>query len=84
MKVIDLLNKIANEELKEKPNLANLPKKIKYKDEDLGEREYSLLVSYEFERYWLVYAEDNLSEDVWGELPISSYNLNDEIEIIEE
>ena len=79
MKIIDLLNKIANEELKKKPNLDNIPYKIKYDD-----IEYSLL--YELGKdgkNYITYSEDNLSEDVYGELEISLFGLNDEVEIID-
>ena len=78
MKVIDLLNLIASEEIKDVPDFDNLPTRIKHKG-----YEYSLLATYENGRNYLVYTEDNLPEDVWGELEISSYNLNDEVEIID-
>ena len=79
MKVIDLLNKIAEEEIKDIPNFDNLPAKIKYENV-----EYSLIATYENNRNYLCYAEDNLSEDAWGEFGIDTYSLNDEIEILEE
>ena len=70
MKIIDLLNKIAKGE--------KLPKKIKYE-----EREY-ILNSEEVEgKNYICYAEDNLPEDVWGELCFDTYNLNNEVEILE-
>ena len=76
MKVIDLLNKIANTEMFF--NEDKLPALIKYED-----KYYSLCFEYKEDRYYICYAEENLPDDVWGELTISTYNLNDEVEIIE-
>lgn len=74
MKIIDILKYIANE------RIDKLPSKIKY-----DEKEYNLLVEYKYEnnRYYITYAEDNLSEDVYGELLFDTYNLNDKVEIID-
>ena len=82
MRIIELLNLIAKEERKIIPDRDKLPTRIRHIDRDNNVREYVLSVHWEHGRNWIVYAEDNLPEDVWGELPIDSYNLNDEIEII--
>lgn len=76
MKVIDLLNQIANTEMF--CNEDKLPELIKYED-----KYYSLCFEYIEDRYYICYAEENLPDDVWGELPVSTINLNDEIEIID-
>ena len=68
MKIIDLLNKIANGE--------EIPKKIKYDG-----IEYKITkIMLEDNKYW----ENYINEDMECLFPINTNYLNDEVEIIEE